>query len=293
MADPSDSNLFWSGGYLGGMRVSKTTNSGTSWIRYTLNSVGYTYALAVDPSNSNIVYAGGNPSLYKTIDGGTNWNECAIGLVDWVYDIAIDPTNTSVVYVGTDHGVYKTTNGGAQWNPSGCANVTSIVIDPLDTECVYAGTPTGVYKTTNGGGNWGIMNNGLEDTDITSLGINPGTYLYCGTDEAGMYRWSLQVGVEEARRQRSTIDLIVKPNPAKNNAVLCFSTPWSVSVSLVIYDITGRKVRTLVEQILAQGQHGLLWDGKNDHGSSVPGGVYFGHLRVGQQCTICQMIVLE
>jgi photosystem II stability/assembly factor-like uncharacterized protein len=103
-----------------------------------LNSTGYTYALAVDPTNSNVVYAGGNPSLYKTVNGGTNWNECAIGLVDWVYDIAIDPTNTSVIYVGTDHGVYKTTNGGALWTPTGCAGVSSVVIDPLDTDCVYA-----------------------------------------------------------------------------------------------------------------------------------------------------------
>jgi photosystem II stability/assembly factor-like uncharacterized protein len=275
------------------MWVSKTTNTGTSWVRYMLSSTGYTYALAVDPTNSNVVYAGGNPSLYKTVNGGTNWNECAIGLVDWVYDIAIDPTNTSVIYVGTDHGVYKTTNGGVLWTPTGCAGVSSVVIDPLDTDCVYAGTQTGVYKTTNGGGNWTVMNDSLDDTYITSLGIYPGTYLYCGTGEAGMYRWSLQVGVEEARCQRSPIDLIVTPNPVKNNAVLYFLTPGSVSISLVVYNIAGKKVRTLVEQTLAQGQHGILWDGKDDHGLSVPSGVYFGHLKVGQQNTACQMIVLE
>jgi hypothetical protein len=174
------------------MAVSKTTNSGGDWTRYTFSSNGYTYALAVDPSNSDIVYAGGDPRLYKTTNGGLNWLEVDAGLSGHVSCLAIDPNTTTTLYAGTSDGVFKSINSATTWNNTGCAEVTTILIDPNNTNIIYAGTNSGVYKSTAGGGNWTVMNDGLGDALITCLGINPELYLFAGTKGSAMYRWDLR-----------------------------------------------------------------------------------------------------
>jgi len=275
------------------MMVSKTTNAGSTWIRYSLNASGYTYALAVDPSNSSVVYAGGNPGMYKTTNSGGSWTYCSTGLSGYVYDIAIDPVITNTVYAATPNGLYKSTNSGTNWIDTGCADVNAVVVDPDDPSIVYAGTQSGVYKSTSGGGAWTVMNDGLEDTDITSLGIYPGNYLYCGTSDAGMFRWELNVGIEETESQKTAIDLMVRPNPIKDNAVICFTVSRSTNASLVIYDIAGRKVRTLFNGHTQAGSYEQHWDCTDDHGYDVPDGVYVCHCKIGDQCIVRQIVLLD
>ncbi|MBD03211.1 MAG: hypothetical protein CME24_02570 [Gemmatimonadetes bacterium] len=49
-------------------------------------------------------------------------------------------------------------------------------------------------------------------------------------------------------------------------------------VSLAIYDVVGRQVRTLVRKVLAPGQHSIRWDGLDDQRRAVASGVYLAHL---------------
>jgi flagellar hook assembly protein FlgD len=46
-------------------------------------------------------------------------------------------------------------------------------------------------------------------------------------------------------------------------------------VDLVIYDVSGARVRTLVSGTVATGRHEVTWDGRNDQGQAVGSGVYF------------------
>ena len=189
IADPNNNSVYWSGGhYTFAMFASKTTSSGSNWTRYYLEPVGYVYALAIDPTNSNIVYAGGNPGVYRTTNGGTNWVDVSTGLTDIVMELAIDPFSNTTLYAATRDGVFKTTNSGSMWINTGCAEVTTIVLDPMTQGTIYCGTVNGVYTSTDGGSTWTGMNAGLSDTNVTCIRIDPDSYLFAGTANSGLFR---------------------------------------------------------------------------------------------------------
>ncbi|MEO0101455.1 MAG: FlgD immunoglobulin-like domain containing protein [candidate division WOR-3 bacterium] len=71
-----------------------------------------------------------------------------------------------------------------------------------------------------------------------------------------------------------------RPNPFKGLTKISFSIPKETYVSLLIYDLSGRKVRTIVNERMKPGYYNLKWDGKDDKGKDLPQGVYFYRLKV-------------
>jgi len=68
------------------------------------------------------------------------------------------------------------------------------------------------------------------------------------------------------------------PNPFNPTTVIEYTVPKAGKVTIAIYDVLGRKVRTLVEQNLTPGKYSAMWDGTNDAGERVTSGVYFYQL---------------
>ncbi|NOZ60597.1 MAG: T9SS type A sorting domain-containing protein [Calditrichaeota bacterium] len=64
------------------------------------------------------------------------------------------------------------------------------------------------------------------------------------------------------------------PNPFNPTTTIEFSTTKTGFVELAIYNIRGQKIRTLISQTISAGSHRQIWDGKDDFGRPVPGGVY-------------------
>jgi hypothetical protein len=77
-----------------------------------------------------------------------------------------------------------------------------------------------------------------------------------------------------------TTPLAVEPNPAPGGCILRFSLAVPHPGSLTVFDASGRRVRTLESGSLAHGVHAPRWDGCDDAGRTMPGGVYFAQLRV-------------
>jgi hypothetical protein len=71
------------------------------------------------------------------------------------------------------------------------------------------------------------------------------------------------------------------PNPGRAPIALRFVMPQSARVSLAVYDLSGRRVRLLVDGERAAGVHDVPWDGRDDAGRAVPAGVYFAHMTSG------------
>lgn len=69
-----------------------------------------------------------------------------------------------------------------------------------------------------------------------------------------------------------------QPNPFSPETQIRFELPQAGRVELEIYDVSGRLIRTLVNQEQDAGSHLVNWDGRNDAGRKVPGGVYFYNL---------------
>jgi hypothetical protein len=70
------------------------------------------------------------------------------------------------------------------------------------------------------------------------------------------------------------------PNPFNPETVIRFTLLKSSPIILEIINITGQKVRTLVDAILPAGEHQVIWDGKNGTDQIVSGGVYVYQLHM-------------
>ncbi|MEO0137425.1 MAG: T9SS type A sorting domain-containing protein [candidate division WOR-3 bacterium] len=302
--DPNNSSVVYYGGYFlaspSWMIISKSTNGGATWKRDSLttasNGCG---AIAVDRNNSNVVYVGGNNAqLFKTTNGGITWTSSNTGISGAVYDIKITQGNSNIVYAGTSSGVFKSTDAGANWISTGLsANVQAIIINPSNENEIYAAATSGVYKSTSGGGGWTLMNSGLWITNATSLGIHPSNWLFCGTNGSGMYRWSLQVGIEELKQEVKKLLQIV-PNPLRNSCVIYFHLPGDnepQEINLAIYDVTGKIVKSFKPLILDNQVKTLrfTWDVTDDKGRAITPGVYFARVNNGINPETTKLIVLK
>jgi hypothetical protein len=65
------------------------------------------------------------------------------------------------------------------------------------------------------------------------------------------------------------------PNPFNPVTQIAYHVPYESAVSIRIYDVSGRLVRTLVDRVSEPGRHVAVWDGSTDSGASVGSGVYF------------------
>lgn len=82
------------------------------------------------------------------------------------------------------------------------------------------------------------------------------------------------------------------PNPSRDVVRVGVALPRAESVSLVIHDVGGRVVRTLVSGTLDRGLRSFVWDGTNDSEQRVAAGVYFYALRVGGRAIAERRVVL-
>jgi photosystem II stability/assembly factor-like uncharacterized protein len=178
-------------GTVGG--VFKSTNGGANWVEKNSGfNIRNTNGLAIDPTNTQVVYAAlFGSGVYKSINGGDSWTPHNNGLAGalGVHSVTIDPSNTLVVYAGTTNNVYKSTDGGASWivrntNMGGGDETLAVVVDPTNSMIAYAATDIGVYRTTNGANTWSFTNFNVS-AFVHALAIDhtsPQT-LYAATDK--------------------------------------------------------------------------------------------------------------
>ena len=187
---PAQPDTFYMGSVGGG--VWKTENSGRTWFPISddpqtgipIGSIG---AIAVAPSDANIIYVGTGETdirsqhsygigVFKSIDAGKTWRSIGLTETRQIGKIVVDPANPDRVYVAAlghvykanpERGVYRTTDGGSHWNkvlasskdPEGVGAV-DLAIDAQHPTTIYASLwatrrpPWAVYAPSNlpGGG---------------------------------------------------------------------------------------------------------------------------------------------
>jgi hypothetical protein len=83
------------------------------------------------------------------------------------------------------------------------------------------------------------------------------------------------------------------PNPFNPATTIRYSIAQDENVSLVVYDVAGRQVRTLVENRQRADVYKVTWDGVNDHGERVASGMYFYRLAAGKFVETRKMMLLK
>lgn len=169
--DPNNPSIVYIGAAFGG--VWKTTNSGTDWLPKTDFEPSLSSgALAIDPTNSNIIYYGTGEATYsgasyygrgllKSTDGGTTWTTYTSGLQSFTYfsRIVIRPNypNQLLAALGnrsspsTTGGLYRSTNGGVTWNVLVSGRADDVVFSPSGDTAYAIGSGIGYRISTDGG----------------------------------------------------------------------------------------------------------------------------------------------
>ena len=83
------------------------------------------------------------------------------------------------------------------------------------------------------------------------------------------------------------------PNPFNPTTKIQYQLPENTHVELVIYNVRGQKVQTLVSEVLAAGIHKRVWDGRDMFNQQVSSGIYFYQLKTKKYQTIKKMILVR
>lgn len=194
---PKQPNTYYFGATGGG--VWKTTDGGQTYSNisdgYFGGSIG---AIAIAPSDPNVIYVGGGEvtlrgnvssgnGIWKSVDAGKTWNYVGLPKSRHIPRILVDPANPDIAYAAVlgniykpsaSRGVYKTIDGGKSWTKILFANdhagAVELVMDPTNPRVLYAATwwvqrtpyslnsggpGSALWKSTDSGNTWTKISN--------------------------------------------------------------------------------------------------------------------------------------
>lgn len=263
------------------------------------------YGLAKDPAVQTKRYGyfeGDGGGFFESNDNGKNWT-LKNGVTGAGYKsggtLVVHPTTANLLYIAVSGaGLYKTVNGGTTWdNMAGWTSATQV--DARANVMVAFGKRTGdtydkIYKSTNSGSTWEHINiDPYKLPNTTSLTINPhnNNQLWIGTTGNGTFIFTgLTIGITNISNEVPNEYLLKQnyPNPFNPVTNIEFSIPKSGNVKLVIYDMLGRDVKTLVDESLNAGSYKV-----DMNASELSSGTYFYKLTSGDYTEIKKMVLVK
>jgi photosystem II stability/assembly factor-like uncharacterized protein len=183
---------FAGGGSFDEAVAARTNNGGTSWTFFNVPMGQRVNALVIDRTNAATMYQGSSAGVFKSVDGGAIWTDLGLGLgvstlaLDPANtNVLYAGTQNGGLFKSTDAGAtWGAINNGLSDLIESRSPITALVFDPADSNILYAGTAGyGVFKSIDGGANWKQFNDGLSTFDVSVLTVSAGkpATIYAGT----------------------------------------------------------------------------------------------------------------
>lgn len=83
------------------------------------------------------------------------------------------------------------------------------------------------------------------------------------------------------------------PNPFNPTTTINYQLPEANQVVITIYNILGKRVRTLVSKKMEAGYYKAKWNGKNESGRTLSSGTYFYHIQAGKHSATKKMLLMK
>jgi hypothetical protein len=127
-------------------------------------------------------------------------------------------------------------------------------------------------------------------TPMTGFGVSGNGYdEACGLVEIAL----VPTSVRSAALPANLMIEPVFPNPFNPASTLRYHLEHGTSVQLAVYDVSGRRVRTLFQGNAAAGWHDTTWDGNDARGRRVASGVYFLRLTSTTEASVRRFVVVR
>ena len=104
-----------------------------------------------------------------------------------------------------------------------------------------------------------------------------------------------ETAIEDILPTNEKIMLANYPNPFNPSTTISFSlnTENTEDTEIIIYNIKGQKVKTLIDDQYSKGAHSVIWDGRDENNQSVSSGLYFYKLSSGKEVQVKKMLLLK
>jgi hypothetical protein len=289
---------------------------GSSW--HSLDSGMYNIVTALGVYDGELIaggvfeQAGGMEARHIARWDGSTWRPLGAGTNSIVNELAV---YDGLLYVG---GGFNEAGGvpvsgiarwdGSTWSPVGsCVNHSVLAMMVFGGDLIVAGrfTEAGGSPANRiarwDGASWSTFGSGLGPyahalVDYDGDLFVGGRFLSAGNKKSCyIARWTApSTRVSQSDPSRSSLQLEPNyPNPFNPSTTIRFSVRETAPVSLTIYDVTGRRVKTLVDGTRESGDHSVNWNGMEEGGSRVAAGVYFARLECGGEVRTTKVVLAK
>jgi hypothetical protein len=223
----------------------------------------------------------GGGAIYKSTDDGISWSLVYRNDNNSVIASIAEAPDGSIYATSTNEGVIKSTDKGASWQiikPGPHNNLMQqISIDSKGK--IYAGLYNeGISYSTDNGDTWVLDTSGLKLVPLMSITIDGKDNVYLSTEES-VWRSNPDSIVSVAGNPDIPTEYKLYqnyPNPFNPTTTIRYSVKEAGMVTLTVYDILGKEIKTLVNETKSPGEYTATFDG-----SSLSSGVYTYTIRAG------------
>lgn len=268
-------------------KIHKTTNGGQTWNLLIATNNPYGQIQFFD-ANTGVVVA---PNYFaKTTNGGINWTR-----------ILYEGVNQSMVFLNQQTGwvtgtggIRKTTNGGDTWASYGMPIQTPYALKFFDANIGWCAGSNGVNgiiaRTLNGGVNWTLQASEPGNVFWEMCFINPNTGWASGNSIISSTQNGNLVGISQVSTAVPNAYSLKQnyPNPFNPATKISFDVKNATFASLKVFDMTGREIKSLVNENIAPGAYEVAFDA-----SKLNSGVYFYTLMTNEFTETKKMILVK
>lgn len=270
----------------------KTLNGGANWSMLT-SQIDSVHAIAASGST---IYLGTYSGLYASTNSGLSFVARNNGLSNLnINALAISGTN-AFVGVGTPAsigGIYLSTNYGYNWTSvnNGIPTNQQVYVITISGTNIFASTSTGIYLSTNNGTNWTNKTQNMNNIGGIHMISIQNNYIFVGTAN-GLWRRlysDIISGIENIPETVTNYSLSQNfPNPFNPSTKISYSIPKSELVTLKVYDILGKEVSTLLNEVHSPGTYSLDFNSK-----ALTSGIYLYKLQAGNYIQTRRMLLIK
>jgi hypothetical protein len=284
-------------------RIFKTTNRMDNWF-WTNNPSPLSEGVSIHQCRNqtdNVVVVG-RSKVWLTTDSGSSWIDRTSGMSTGasISDVHVHPNDPNIMlvtcrtYNAYVPKVHKTTDQGLTWFASDdglpVEPANTIEIDPSNPDYYFVGTDLGIYVSSDAGASWQPFNTGLPHVVMADLRIlDPARIMRVATHGRGMWEVDISelMAVDDTRPEVEPIALRVFGNPASDHVSLRFGLRRAGNVSIGLYDVQGRQLKSLMNEY----RPAIMDDVEVDL-SDLPSGVYFARMQADGH-SVSRKIIVE
>lgn len=277
-------------------KLIRSTDGGNTWSNTNISTSFLSRSMFF--KSGFLFVTGSTGSIFRSTNMGNSFDIVFSYSANWYDNNKISALSNGFVYCADTHsynGVIRSTNWGTNWTQT-LYNIPITNVFAEEDGKVFAAGVDSVYFSSNFGSSWIGLSQPFNLSYVSDIKkINNNKY-YFGTYNKGLYEVDFPTNVEDYQFDIPKEFILNQnyPNPFNPTTKISWYSPVGAHTKLNVYDLLGREVVTLVNEFRKAGKHEIEFpNAETSFLSSLPSGVYFYQLRVGDFVETKKMVYLR